>query len=141
MKKIERKPDLENETMRAWIPNKKEEAEWKDNLKDTELKIDLGDGQKLGLWGFSRMEKEGKLLIAYKIKAENQQLLYYVPKDLNAQDKQIVESSLEDLKKIIPFDFQDVVVVAKGIMKNEGNTLDRLADMKKKGEKNEVEDD
>lgn len=141
MKPIKRKPDFENESARMWIPTKKEESEWKKELKETEIKVDLGGGQKIGLWGFTRVENNGKLMVAYKIKAENQQVLYHIPKDLDEQDKQIVDKSLEDLKKIIPFTFQDVTEVAKGIMKNEGNTIDRLTEMKKKGEKNEIRED
>ena len=133
-----RPADLDLETARCWIPTKEEEIEWKENGKEA-LNIDLGNGQSIGLWGFSKMEKQGKLIIAYKIKAESQQVLYHIPDNLDTQDKQIVESSLEDLKKIIPFEFQDVKEVAKNLINSEGNTIDRLSKMKKKGQKNEVE--
>lgn len=76
MKYHKRKPDLDLESFRAWIPNKEEEKEVKDlkgitvKYKDIELQLN----------GFSvAYAKKGKEqpIFAWKFKHENRLVMYY----------------------------------------------------------------
>jgi len=76
MKYHKRKPDLDLESFRAWIPNKEEEKEVKE-LKGITVKYkDI----ELQLTGFSVAyadEERKKPMFAWKFKHENQMVMYY----------------------------------------------------------------
>lgn len=109
-----RKPDLETESIRAWVSNK-DEAKEAEKIADEEkhpIVIHCDNGFQMRLMGFTKFidkEKE-EVIFAYKFKKENKTVIYYKPDNLNADKQSKINLFLEkitNLAKINGFEMID----------------------------------
>lgn len=97
-----RKPDLETESLRAWISNKKESKGAEKIAKNETHKIEIKFDNEfvMRLMGFTKMidKKTDKIIFAYKFKKENKTIMYYIPNDLTKETRGKMEIFLNKLK-------------------------------------------
>jgi len=97
-----RKPDLETESIRAWVPNEKESKETEKIAKDETRKIEIkfDNGFVMRLMGFTKFinKKTDKIVFAYKFKKENKTIIYYIPDNQTNETKEKMKIFLNKLK-------------------------------------------
>ena len=99
-----RKPDLETESIRAWVSNE-DEAKEAEKIADEEkhpIVIHCENGFQMRLMGFTKfIDKETEeIIFAYKFKKENKTVIYYKPEDLKLEKQSKVNLFLEKIKQI-----------------------------------------
>lgn len=119
---IDRKPDLETESLRVWDVKDDEDKEL-----DTEEgpSIPYGDGEELKLLGFTYANDEnGKLFLAYKFKHETKTVIYYFGSDEdNSSKKTFLDGILKHMPEYTPVNMRDGMFRKyKEESKNESNT-------------------
>jgi len=96
-----RKPDLETESIRAWVSNEKEFKETEKMAGDETHKIEIkfDNGFVMRLVGFRKfIDKEtDKIVFAFKFKKENKTIMYYIPDDLTKKTKEKMKIFLNKL--------------------------------------------
>ena len=96
-----RKPDLETESIRAWISNDDEAKEAEQIAKEEKHKIIITckNNFKMQLMGFTKFidKKTDKIVFAYKFKKENKTVIFYTPKDLKKEQEKKIKLFLEKL--------------------------------------------
>ena len=96
-----RKPDLETETIKAWVSNEEEFKDAEKIAKDETHKIEIkfDNGFMMRLMGFTKMidKDTDKIVFAYKFKKENKTIMYYIPDD---QTKEVKEKMKIFLNKL-----------------------------------------
>lgn len=99
-----RKPDLETESIKAWIPKGKESEEIDKIAQGEEYKIEIEceNGFKMRLMGFTKMlDKEtDEVVIAYKFKHDMKVILFYVPEDIVEENKKKIGVFMDLLKEM-----------------------------------------
>ena len=99
-----REPDLETESIRVWVSNKKEAKEVEKLAKEEKHKIVIqcSNNFQMRLMGFTKfIDKETEeIIFAYKFKKENKTVIYYTPDDLKADKQSKVNLFLEKIKAI-----------------------------------------
>lgn len=99
-----RKPDLETESIRAWVSNKKEAKEVEKIADEEKHKIIIhcNNNFQMRLMGFTKfIDKETEeVIFAYKFKKENKTVIYYAPDNLEAIKQAKVNIFLERIKQI-----------------------------------------
>jgi hypothetical protein len=128
-----RKILFENESIKAYNPTKKEEKEFRKADKDNDFEVDLGDDFKVKFSGFTiaRDKVTNKIHFAYKLKHNENVMLYYIPEETNVLDKQQILNALNELTGIIPYELQDVKDALKSI-KAERHRFDNLTKSRSK---------
>lgn len=132
MKKKNKKPDFETESIRAWIATKKE----RDKLSKESYPIIIEkDGNSLQLLGFAKfIDKKGKPVFAYKFNHEEKILMYHIPDDLSEEDRSRVGVAMLAIKMLNEaFNYQ--LLSSQEIARmigHEANTLENLAKLKEK---------
>ena len=109
-----RKPDLETESIKAWVSNK-EEAKEAEKIADEEkhpIVIHCKNKFEMRLMGFTKFidKSTEEIIFAYKFKKENKTVIYYKPDNLNADKQSKVNLFLEkitNLAKISGFEMID----------------------------------
>lgn len=99
-----RKPDLETESIKAWVSNKKE-AEEAEKIAEEEkhpIVIHCKNKFEMRLMGFTKFIDKGtdEVIFAYKFKKENKTVIYYTPDNLKADKKEKVRKFLEKIKQL-----------------------------------------
>ena len=99
-----RKPDLETESIRAWVSNK-DEAKEAEKIAEEEkhpIVIHCENGFQMRLMGFTKfIDKETEeIIFAYKFKKENKTVIYYKPDDLKIDKQAKINIFLEKIKRI-----------------------------------------
>ena len=99
-----RKPDLETESIKAWVSNK-DEAKEAEKIADEEkhpIVINCDNGFQMRLMGFTKfIDKESESVIfAYKFKKENKTVIYYKPDNLNEDKQSKINVFLEKIKRM-----------------------------------------
>lgn len=98
---IKRKPDLNTESLKAWISRKDEVEELEKIAKDEKHKIEIicKNGFKMRLMGFTKMmdKKTNKIVFAYKFKKENRTIIYYVPDYVMKKQKEKIQIFMNNL--------------------------------------------
>lgn len=110
----DRKPDLETESIRAQVSNKKE-AEEAEKIAEEEkhpIIIHCENGFQMRLMGFTKfIDKETEeIIFAYKFKKENKTVIYYTLDNLKADKQEKVKIFLErikDMAKLSGFEMID----------------------------------
>ncbi len=98
-----RKPDLETESLRAWISTEKESEEIEKLTEEkNKIEINCGNGFKMRLIGFIKMidEKTGQIVFAYKFKKENRIIMYYIPDNLTKENKEKIKIFINKMQLI-----------------------------------------
>ena len=99
-----RKPDLETETIRAWVSDEKEFKETEKIAENETHKIEIKfeNGILMRLMGFTKMiDKEtDKIVFAYKFKKENRTIIYYIPDNQTKEIKEKMKIFLNKLTAI-----------------------------------------
>lgn len=100
----DRKPDLETESIRAWVSNEKEAKEVEKLAEEEKHKIVIhcSNNFEMRLMGFTKfIDKETEeVIFAYKFKKENKTVIYYTPDDLKIDKQTKVNLFLEKIKQI-----------------------------------------
>ena len=99
-----RKPDLETESIKAWVSNEKE-AEEVEKIAEEEkhqIIIHCSNNFQMRLMGFTKfIDKETEeVIFAYKFKKENKTVIYYTPDNLEATKQAKVNIFLDRIKAI-----------------------------------------
>jgi len=99
-----REPDLETESIRAWVSNKKEAKEVENIAKEEKHKIVIhcSNNFQMRLMGFTKfIDKETEeIIFAYKFKKENKTVIYYTPDNLKIDKQAKVNIFLDRIKSI-----------------------------------------
>lgn len=129
---IKRKPDLEVESFRAWIPTKKEEEIAKE---DKGVCIKLSDNTEIYLTGFNTVSRkeDNKVVFAYKFKHDTKQFLYWIDKEQDKDKLKLLDCVIK-LNETFGYDLQDMEEQVKNI-KNEMGTLEKISNNKLKGKR------
>jgi hypothetical protein len=122
----DKKPDFENESLRAWKPDKDEQKRLKEDMKD-EYEVDIGDDFKVKLGGFTTCMKDDKVIFLYKFKHNEKMILYYIPDETNTLIKRDFLDSMEQFTSIMPYELKDIRDVLK-VMKSEQHVFDKMTD-------------
>lgn len=109
-----RKPDLETESIKAWVSNK-DEAKEAEKIADEEkhpIVIHCKNNFEMRLMGFTKFidKSTEQIIFAYKFKKENKTVIYYKPDNLNTDKQSKVNLFLEkitNLAKISGFEMID----------------------------------
>lgn len=139
MKYHERKPDLETESMRVWIPNK-EEAEELKKTDEGDIKIDY-KGNEIIVGGFNKaMKKDGNLLFIWKFKHQEHLILYYIfEENCEEEDLKKAKEAIEMLRLVnskmgMNYQIQDMKETFDNTL-NEMPSLENLTKLKEKRSK------
>lgn len=99
-----RKPDLETESIRAWVSNEKEAEEVEKVAEEEKHKIIIhcSNNFQMRLMGFTKfIDKETEeVIFAYKFKKENKTVIYYTPDNLKADKQEKIKIFLDRIKAI-----------------------------------------
>lgn len=99
-----RKPDLETESIRAWVSNKEEAKEAEKTAEEEKhpIVIHCENGFQMRLMGFTKFIDKGteQIIFAYKFKKENKTVIYYTPDDLKIDKQAKVNLFLDKIKQI-----------------------------------------
>lgn len=99
-----REPDLETESIRAWVSNEKEAKEVEKLAKEEKHKIIIhcSNNFQMRLMGFTKfIDKETEeVIFAYKFKKENKTVIYYTPDNLKADKQAKIKIFLDRIKSI-----------------------------------------
>jgi hypothetical protein len=125
MKIMNKKPTRETETMRIYAGNgytKKELAE----INKGSFEIEY-NGEKLKMVGFNKgMDKDGKVVFAFKVKMEAGHILYYIPEGVSIEDRGLFLRSLNELIEYSPIKLELIDVVKMlPIIASETNLMDK----------------
>ena len=97
-----RKPDLETESIRAWVSEGKEAKEVEKIAKHEkrQIVVNCENNFKMRLIGFTKFinKKTDKIVFAYKFKKENKTIMYYVPDDLTKENKEKIKIFIDKLQ-------------------------------------------
>lgn len=99
-----RKPDLETESIKAWVSNE-EEAQEAEKIADEEkhpIVIHCENGFQMRLMGFTKFIDKGteEVIFAYKFKKENKTVIYYKPNNLGLDKQTKINIFLEKIKQL-----------------------------------------
>lgn len=99
-----RKPDLETESIKAWVSNKKEaqEAEKIAEEEKHQIIIHCKNKFEMRLMGFTKFIDKGtdEVIFAYKFKKENKTVIYYSPDNLKQDKQEKIKVFLEKIKQL-----------------------------------------
>jgi hypothetical protein len=99
-----RKPDLETESIRAWVSTKDEakEAEKISQEEKHKIIIKCKNNFKMQLMGFTKFidKRTDNIVFAYKFKKENKTIIYYAPKDLKKEQEEKIKLFLKKLQNM-----------------------------------------
>jgi len=130
-----RKPDLETESIRAWVSNEKEFKDAEKIAKDETHKIEIkfNNGFLMRLIGFTKFinKKTDKIVFAYKFKKENKTIIYYVPDDLTKENKGKIKIFLDKLQTMAEVSGYEMVN-GKEFAKRSADEAGRLRKLHKK---------
>jgi len=99
-----RKPDLETESIRAWVSNE-DEAKEAEKIADEEkhpIIIHCDNGFQMRLMGFTKFidKTTEEVIFAYKFKKENKTVIYYKPDNLKEDKQSKINVFLEKIKRM-----------------------------------------
>jgi hypothetical protein len=118
--KMDKKPDFENESLRMWVPDKKEKKRLKKKTPCIKYR-----GYVFGLVGFTLVKKNNKVVFAYKFKHESKMVIAYLDDD--NKEIQAVYNDLKKYAKAIGYEFRDVHEVWDKILMEE-HTIKKLTE-------------
>jgi len=99
-----RKPDLETESIRAWVSNENEAKEVEQIAKEEKHKIIIvcENNFKMQLMGFTKFidKNTDSIIFAYKFKKENKTIIHYTPKNLKKEQEKKIKLFLEKLQNM-----------------------------------------
>lgn len=127
----EREPDLETESFRMWKMSDEEKETLKSKKEiesENDIKIKIGDFE-LNMCGFNQiMNKEKKLIFAYKIKHRDNSFLYYIPDDDTEEERKNCEEFISSVEKVNEFFEYELIDMKKHIenLKNEKHLIDKV---------------
>lgn len=100
----DREPDLETESIRAWVSNEKEAKEVEKIAEEEKHKIIIhcSNNFQMRLMGFTKfIDKETEeVIFAYKFKKENKTVIYYTPDNLKADKQEKIKIFLDRINEI-----------------------------------------
>ena len=99
-----RKPDLETESIKAWVSKGKESEEIDKVAQDEEYKIEIKckNGFIMRLMGFTKMfdKKTNEIVIAYKFKHDKKVILFYIPENIVEENRKKIGVFMNILEKM-----------------------------------------
>lgn len=118
----DRKPDREFESFRYW--NLKENEKEFNEKDEDDIAIEF-NGIEIKICGFNKVTNEkDELVFAYKVKGEEELVLYYIPNNISDEDRAKVNLVMEQMTKIngeyFGFAMEDVKDSLKKIMNEKG---------------------
>lgn len=106
---LNRKPDLETESFRAWgVKDSEKEKIIKESLEEHPIIVKQGD-MKLHLTGFKKAidKKTDQVVFAYKFKHEDKCILYYISDKLSKENQEKVEKWFKAVSQMcIPMNYK-----------------------------------
>jgi len=99
---INRKPDFETESFRAWnVKDSEKEKVIKETKEEHPIIIKQGD-MELQLNGFTKAidRKTDKVVFAFKFKHEGKLIMYYIPDKLSKENQEKVKNWFEEVSPV-----------------------------------------
>lgn len=123
VKSINRKPDYETESFRAWSSTKEEAQQYKNN---NSFEIDMGK-EKIQLIDFNKITKTNNDIIGYyKIRMDKKLIIFYSPEEVSKKDKEDFVNAIKKFSKVIDFNVEDMRETLIPSIKAEMKNLEKL---------------